>query len=717
MRSRLLFLMLLATFLPSCLVEQRCNNDGDCPGGKVCGLDGTCEYQCSEDDDCGEGFRCEARRCVPDGTTPITCPDDMVPIANVFCVDRYEASRPDATMDSPGVESGLAQSVEGVFPWRVGDDNETATIACELAGKRLCTPFEWELACRGPEQTVYAYGKTYDTQVCNGIDTWGALGSHLDVTGAFSGCVNDYGVYDMNGNLWEHTAEGSGETVRGGAFNCIDSRTLHRCDYVPRSWVPSALGFRCCYTPPGVDPITPDVVTPDAGSSEQDGSSGCLDVPNGDIVVECVIDDDCTDVLAPIPDCQRAACELPAGNCVLLPVQDGLDCDDGNPCTEGDTCAEGVCQPGETPTGCDDDNLCTDDSCDPATGCTHVANDLPCDDNDPCTGTDESPDHCAEGQCQAGANLPSCLCEDDDDCLALEDGDMCNGTLFCDLTVETSYCRLRPDSIVTCPDLENSCQENICDPVTGDCHIVPRPDGADCDDRNPCTEGDHCSSGQCEPGDEYVCACPTDMVQVGDSHCVDRYEASLPDATSGSMGTRPSEEGPYPAVSSISGVIPWYPVSWAQGVGACEAAGKRVCTIEEWSMSCRGSNDTEYIYGNDYSADICNGIDAFCLCDDVCAEQPVCPFPHCRSTCGAYFRIVPTAAFADCLDEYGAYDVNGNVWELVDMGDEQAHYKGGAFNCGDSERLHACSYTASNGVSAKGLRCCKDLDEGRTRAK
>ena len=83
----------------------------------------------------------------------------------------------------------------------------------------------------------------------NGIDAFGPWTEYkfkLMPTGSFPDCNNDYGAFDMSGNLWEHTAGGSDMTIRGGAYNCSDSKTLHRCDYVPGNWVPSARGFRCC---------------------------------------------------------------------------------------------------------------------------------------------------------------------------------------------------------------------------------------------------------------------------------------------------------------------------------------------------------------------------------------------------------------------------------------------------------------------------------------
>jgi formylglycine-generating enzyme required for sulfatase activity len=168
--------------------------------------------------------------------------------AGSCCIDRYEASRPDATADDQGEDGSRAVSRARVIPWRVSS-NQIAAAACQAAGKRLCAPLEWESACHGPGNTVYIYGNTYEPLTCNGLDTFGQSDFHLTPTGSFPDCTNAWGVYDLNGNLWEHVQGGSGQTVRGGAYNCNNSQTLHRCDYIPGNWTPSALGFRCCLTP------------------------------------------------------------------------------------------------------------------------------------------------------------------------------------------------------------------------------------------------------------------------------------------------------------------------------------------------------------------------------------------------------------------------------------------------------------------------------------
>jgi len=199
------------------------------------------------------------------------CPAGMVSIGETFCIDRYEASRPDATSSSTGSTDSYATSRAGVMPWKL-DEQSQARVACEAASKRLCTEDEWYTTCIGPAETAYAYGDSYEAATCNGIDAgcdchgstsetcecdehggpyagcyYDCGGSYgLEATGSRGGCTNAYGVWDINGNLWEYVDSSAEYPVRGGAYNCGDSASFHRCDHQP-GWNPSARGFRCCH--------------------------------------------------------------------------------------------------------------------------------------------------------------------------------------------------------------------------------------------------------------------------------------------------------------------------------------------------------------------------------------------------------------------------------------------------------------------------------------
>jgi sulfatase-modifying factor enzyme 1 len=227
---------------------------------------------------------------VEEGTLPpprpgAHCPSEMANVADRFCVDRYEGSllerRDDGTappwspFTSPeGTRVYLAQSVAGVVPQGYISAAQAAR-ACEAVQKRLCAPVEWRAACSGSQGTVYPYGpvhvagKCHDTGVApmlalhaSELKTgWGpaALNDpHLNQldgtvakTGAFPDCTNDYGVYDMVGNLDEWTADPNG-TFQGGYWldtaehgeACAYRTIAHGYTYHDYS-----TGFRCCKDP------------------------------------------------------------------------------------------------------------------------------------------------------------------------------------------------------------------------------------------------------------------------------------------------------------------------------------------------------------------------------------------------------------------------------------------------------------------------------------
>ena len=486
---------------------------------------------------------------------------------------------------------------------------------------------------------------------------------------------------------------------------------------------------------------------------------GCTTTPNNlscDDGNPCTLGDQCafgkclpgtgTPVCHDENPCTDDECIDGAG-CVFIPNTE--PCQDSNECTVDDYCWDGACHPGSEICDCEEDGDCPQDGdlcngvlvcdkdvfpyrcvidpgtvvactqptdpclhaqCNPATGLCKdlpVEDGIPCDDGDPCT----SGDLCLAGACSPG--VPICQCKANADCVPLEDGNLCNGTLVCDLEQWPYQCVTDPPTVVTCPVLPDPCLESTCNPASGQCEDLPVTDGVPCEDGDPCTGGDQCEGGMCQPGTQDLCQCPDDMVNVSDVFCIDRYEASRPDATDTSFGVDGSK------ATSRPGVLPWFPVDYSIAKAACEATAKRLCTLDEVYKVCAGPQVLEYSYGNQYVADTCNGIDAFCDCDSPnCTGLEECPYPHCRSYspegvygqgCGAAFHVVSTGTFPACMDAYGAMDIVGNVWELVDTGTTESWYKGGAYNCGNSETLHKCNGLYQN-ISAKGFRCCQDKD-------
>jgi len=181
-----------------------------------------------------------------------------------------------------------------------------------------------------------------------------------------------------------------------------------------------------------------------------------------------------------------------------------------------------------TPDICEPDCVdkdCGDDGCGGSCG--------DCDDGNPCTT-----DSCeVAGVCAFTLKpleelvVEDCVCEEDADCDALEDDDLCNGGLTCDTGSEPSTCAVDPDSVVACDTLPDEaapeCNLPTCVPETGLCSAMPANDGASCSDGAgtcasglccipDCTEkecgNDGCGGtcGTCEAGDlctgEITCA-------------------------------------------------------------------------------------------------------------------------------------------------------------------------------------------------------------------
>jgi formylglycine-generating enzyme required for sulfatase activity len=154
-----------------------------------------------------------------------------------------------------------------------------AQRACTASGKRLCHAQEWKSACKGPEGTRYPYGASHEANVC--VDTnrtspmavlhngehdastmndpeANQLSNTVEPTGSAAECTNDYGVYDMVGNLHEWTSDPNG-TFQGGYYldtklngeGCAYRTTAHDFAYHDYS-----TGFRCCAEPSaGLPPL------------------------------------------------------------------------------------------------------------------------------------------------------------------------------------------------------------------------------------------------------------------------------------------------------------------------------------------------------------------------------------------------------------------------------------------------------------------------------
>ncbi len=248
------------------------------------------------------------------------CAPDMVRVTPVdarsFCVDRYEAMLVDSVTNarispyyapnrrratyaakvwaSKRYEVGGAKAKAMALPalpaWQLQKDfvpravvrkgvtpnghtsGAQAKVACENAGKRLCSAHEWRTACGGEQRRQFPYGDKFVWRKCNvfreahpadKLHDNASIGHNdprlnkvqfkgkplLRRTGATPACASQWGddaIHDMVGNLdeWLDDPEGvfaGGFYARSSKDGCDWKATGHSFDYADYS-----TGVRCC---------------------------------------------------------------------------------------------------------------------------------------------------------------------------------------------------------------------------------------------------------------------------------------------------------------------------------------------------------------------------------------------------------------------------------------------------------------------------------------
>jgi len=151
--------------------------------------------------------------------------------------------------------------------------------------------------------------------------------------------------------------------------------------------------------------------------------------------------------------------------------------------------------------------------------------------------------------------------------------------------------------------------------------------------------------GMALPRTAALGACAAEMVLVAGSFCIDRFEFSLVDRTTGQAlsphyppeqkriselferWTRKAPQSgralgrgtpvPVPPAFSLQeafapravserGSLPAGYLNRGHAEAACKNAGKRLCRRQEWVKACRGEANTQFPYGDSYEEGICN---------------------------------------------------------------------------------------------------------------
>ncbi len=391
--------------------------------------------------------------------------------------------------------------------------------------------------------------------------------------------------------------------------------------------------------------------------------------------------------------CTIDKCDEATGSCINKKAEDGTTCDDGDKCTAPDTCKSGKCEGGANVCGCDPNK-------DPAVEC-------PDDDNDECTGvfycdaSDKDPvnwacklnkasiikcketgDACRINACDAktkkcaitfadtktkcddGALCTSndicdgkgkCVgeaancCQTDKDCASKEDGDKCNGTLYC--FKATGDCKPNPATVVYCQTVDDTpCLANTCQKKSGDCEMKPVNDGKECFDGNPCTQNTECSAGKCgyiANKSKNTCVCNADadcVAKDDDDLCNGVLYCNKLHIENGVLAPR-CEPNPKTIVDCAQTNNKICHINVCQkATGKCEQTPEKVgasckdgnpCTVNDAcdkDAKCQaGKNTCECESDKDCSQfddkNFCNG-DLFC--DKTLKDDKGNPAPYCR---------------------------------------------------------------------------------------
>ena len=245
--------------------------------------------------------------------------------------------------------------------------------------------------------------------------------------------------------------------------------------------------------------------------------------------------------------------------------------------------------------------------------------------------------------------------------------------------------------------------------------------------------------------------CSDDMVRVAGQFCIDRFEASmidddterplspyyppqrsllrgvfdawtqrLADGTAGADFALPvlpdwqREQNFRPRAVSVRGAVPQGYLNKALAETACANAGKRLCTLDEWTLACRGQRGTKFPYGPTYRANACNvfrqahpgmtlhGSFSIDLDDPRMNQVTLAGDPLLR----------PTGGTETCKSVWGddaVYDMVGNLDEWVD---EPGGTFAGGFYARDTRQGCDSKITAHSPRYLDysiGTRCCDGL--------
>ena len=212
------------------------------------------------------------------------------------------------------------------------------------------------------------------------------------------------------------------------------------------------------------------------------------------------------------------------------------------------------------------------------------------------------------------------------------------------------------------------------------------------------------------------CPARTTLIEDGSTRvCIDTWEAACDELAGGGAWS------PYEAVDGVDvvarseeGVPPQGYISGDQAEAACLAAGKRLCTSDEWMLACQGPSGVTWPYGDQHQPGVCN--------DDYSGHPVVDYFGSSEAWVWTYSSmndpginqqpgtLATTGEHPGCVSAFGVFDLVGNLHEWVADGD--GVFRGG-FYVDVQINGPGCTYrTSAHGRDyhdySTGFRCCTE---------
>jgi hypothetical protein len=249
-------------------------------------------------------------------------------------------------------------------------------------------------------------------------------------------------------------------------------------------------------------------------------------------------------------------------------------------------------------------------------------------------------------------------------------------------------------------------------------------------------------------------SCSPDMVSIAGRFCIDRFEAMIIDARTGDplspdfpatpnlldivlgeWSTSRERTGnvharafplpwiapgrlgdrPEPLAVSRLGVRPSGYLTGLVAESACAAAGKRLCSLDEFVTACRGEADTLFPYGDTYEDGVCN----------VFRDEHPAAILHNNASIGhldprlnrvkskGQTLLRRTGGTPACRSRWGSdavYDMVGNIDEWVDEG--AGAFAGGFYSRSTRSGCEALVTAHPKGYLdySTGARCCRGVE-------